>query len=497
MTNPDLHSGISPFVPDNDDRPQCLENTYTFFSSPLHPTPPSRASHSLEMEAIRKRFLQPITRPTPAPELAKATDVATPQNTTTPGQPLATTPLLKIALSDTQSVRFGGETVTLHDTQHGESIISLSSPAQLKVTTLQHLRDHLQSVSPEGTQVIDIDLGSTAFASLVRTLIQMFHSKLDCLTAIAQFTLDPETADILHSWAEKEWTKSKNGGDDRSDDDQSRDGSLFCDSDVEEIPATTRVRPITLRPRRPPSVFIKEEKVVKAEKGTTPSTPTTTINDAVPHNPTRHLRKASPVRTGNTLKDGGRSPGRSVARTLSSPNLRHKPTKLSLRRDFAPSNGGTTKTSPSDTISTSSHEGSKKRALPVSRGRENTPSGRHLKRIKSADMITRTHQSSQQTSSAPGPPGSELSGLMRVLENPDREYVEKFWRDTVASFPEHVQQSSNMEDKVEWFFGDVEFLRKENERMRRDEADRRKATGLLGEKIMLLNRPIKRGFATD
>ena len=96
---------------------------------------------------------------------------------------------------------------------------------------------------------------------------------------------------------------------------------------------------------------------------------------------------------------------------------------------------------------------------------------------------------------------------MRVLENPDREYVEKFWRDTVASFPEHVQQSSNMEDKVEWFFTEVEFLRKEimevellrkeNDRIRREEADRRKQTGLLGEKIMLLNRPIKRGFATD
>ena len=406
MTNLDPHSGISPFVPDNDDRPQCLENTYTVFSSPLHTTPSYSAFHSPKMEAIRKRFLRPITRPTPAPELANlATDVATSQNTTTPGQPLATTPLLKIALSDNQSVLFGGETVTLHDAQHGESIISLSSPAQLKITTLQHLRDHLQSVSPEGTQVIDIDLGSTAFASLVRTLIQMFHSKIDCLTAIAQFTSDPETADTLHSWAEKEWAKSKNGGDDRSDDDQSRDGSLFCDSDVEEIPATTRVRPITLRPR--PSMFIKEEKVVKAEKGTTPSTPTTTIKDAVPHNPTRHLRTASPVRAGNTMKDGGRSPGRSVARTLSSPNLRHKPTKLSLRRDFAPStNGGTTKSGPSDTISTSSHEGSKKRALPVSRGRENTPSGRHLKRIKSADMITRTHQSSQQTSSAPVPPGS-------------------------------------------------------------------------------------------
>jgi len=40
-------------------------------------------------------------------------------------------------LAPLKSIIFGGETVTLQETQDGLSIISLSSPAQLKVTTLQ------------------------------------------------------------------------------------------------------------------------------------------------------------------------------------------------------------------------------------------------------------------------------------------------------------------------------------------------------------------------
>jgi hypothetical protein len=79
-----------------------------------------------------------------------------------------------------------------------------------------------------------------------------------------------------------------------------------------------------------------------------------------------------------------------------------------------------------------------------------------------------------------------------VLENPETEFVKRFWRDTVASFPENMRGSAvGMEEKLHWFFKEVELLRRENEIIRRDEEERRKGMLLLGDKIRLLNQPVR------
>lgn len=90
------------------------------------------------------------------------------------------------------------------------------------------------------------------------------------------------------------------------------------------------------------------------------------------------------------------------------------------------------------------------------------------------------------------PRSTQISELIRVLDNPTTGFAEKFWRETVASFPADVEKSGEMEDQVHWFFKKFEFL-KEIEIIGTDEEERRKAMVLLGEKIKLLNQPVKRG----
>ena len=219
----------------------------------------------LQMEAIRKRFSarNPLSRQIPA----SATILK-------PPAPPQTTPPIKLEISPTRSLSLQKNILTLRDTQLGKNIISSTSSSELKFLCLQSIYQRLQIQSRPSLNATEL--------ILVTSILQTFRTKAKCLEPIAKLlSTDPPAAGTLSSWIHEIWKSDSKDSDavnsemENHSGDEDEDGSLFSDSDVQEI---GRVRPITLRPRSTPSAHsdvVKQEKsvIVNAEKRTPPEEP--------------------------------------------------------------------------------------------------------------------------------------------------------------------------------------------------------------------------------
>jgi hypothetical protein len=359
------------------------------------------------------------------------------------------------------------------------TVVSTSENQETKILALESINDVLR-------QNDERDLDPNRESPVVAQIIRTFKSKQHCLDAIDRCCFVAEHRRVLRNWTNDTWEEDAA----HNKDDDSPAGSLFSDSDVKEIP-NNRVRPITLRPRRPvrrdsTPVKVKSEKPSSsAPRNSSSGTTSPLLPRSRQTSPPPRVRERSPQKldqdsTRPTLK----------GRTLSSPTLRHKTSRISLRDEYRP-------------------EPPKKRPYLTS---ENLPpEDRNVKRIKSHDVLpvakSRAAPSTKKAlittkKSAEKVSLSEvLSGVATnkdasgaVVRESNADYVAKYWKATSSQFPEPVRALSAI-DRLAYYFRETELMRRELEIIKQDEAERRKSMLLIAEKIKLMNQPVVRGVA--
>ena len=367
--------------------------------------------------------------------------------------------------------------VTLLD-QLVATVVSTSENQETKILALESINDVLR-------QNDERDLDPNRESPVVAQIIRTFKSKQHCLDAIDRCCFVAEHRRVLRNWTNDTWEEDAA----HNNDNDSPAGSLFSDSDVQEIP-NNRVRPITLRPRRPVQretpVKVKIEKPSStAPRNSSSGTTSPLLPRSRQTSPPRRVRELSPHRldqdsTRPTLK----------GRTLSSPTLRHKTSRISLRDQYP-------------------LEPAKKRPHLTS---ENIPpEDRNVKRVKSHDVLpvaksraTPSTKKALMTTKRSDEKVSLSEVLSGVATNKDTsgaaaresnaDYVARYWKATSSQFPEPVRALSAV-DRLAYYFRETDLMRRELEIIKRDEAERRKSMLLTAEKIKLMNQPMARGVA--
>lgn len=418
-----------------------------------------------QMESLRKRFM--IARP-----LGSNPSVTNIKNENHGTQDAHT---IIIVLSSTKRIVLSNGVVTLHDS-FGATDVSTSSSPEAKILALESLQDLLQL---EGRDNLD----PTRESPVVNRIIETFPSKSECIETINRYVSTAERRRILTTWATDVW------GDDqkidppkKSDSDrESPVGSLFSDSDVQEIP-DNRVRPITLRPRKSiqpnPAPVVKIEGKILHQRAPESSSVKRSQLSPSSYSP-RGVRRGSPSRN---IRE--RSP-RAYNKTSAVSEIRHRMSSPALRHKSE--------------VNIDRTEVGKKR--PVSKPENIAPDAHRVKRVKSApDGFTRTdttfEKSSTQKSQSEQP---FLAKALNETTNPNdpssvssAEVVSKYWREITMKFPPEVKALPTI-DRLAYYFREAELAKEENKIIKRDESERRKSMVLLAEKIRLMNQPVVRG----
>jgi len=378
--------------------------------------------------------------------------------------------------------------VTLLD-RLAATVVSTSENQETKILALESINDVLR-------QNDERDLDPNRESPVVAQIIRTFKSKEECLDAIHRCCFVAEHRRALTNWTNDIWEEDAEGTapKDAEEDPDSPAGSLFSDSDVQEIP-NNRVRPITLRPRRPVKhempVKIKSE--FKSDNHSSSSAPTKS-SSVITSPLLPRSRQSSPhperERSPQRLDQGSTRPTLK-SRTLSAPTLRHKASKISLRHEFP--------------------EPAKKRPHLTS---ENIPpEDRNVKRVKSHDILPHAksratkdalstkkvaaRRSAEKVSLSEGLKGvatNYLAASVAAASESNTDYVARYWKTTSSQFPEPVRGSSTI-DRLAYYFRETDLMRKELEIIKRDEVERRKSMLLIAEKIKLMNQPVARGMA--
>jgi len=433
------------------------------------------------METIRKRFMTPRSKR--AAIIPETDDEYSQLGSANASQPKDNdSNLIVLHLSPSKRIVMSSNgSVTLFD-KVTATVVSTSENPATKILALESINDLLG-------QNNDRDLDPNRESPVVAQIIRTFENKKGCLDAIDRCCFDVEHRRVLGNWASDSWEEDapEDGEDSKVGEDEpdSPAGSLFSDSDVQELP-NNRVRPITLRPRRPAeqdmSARIKSEKPPssfssKSSSGTTSAF----LSRSRQSSPPRRIRDHSPKRLEQsaerlTLK----------ARTTSSPTLRHKTSRISLRDKYRP-------------------DYSKKRPhLTI----ENvSPEDCRVKRVKSHNILPQAKSpATAATKKATAKRSQEKLSLAEVLSpirqrkgmpegdasESNAEYVSRYWKATASQFPESVRELSTV-DRLAYYFRESDLMRKELQIIKRDEAERRKSMLLMAEKIKLMNEPVVRG----
>ena len=378
-------------------------------------------------------------------------------------------------------------TVTLLD-KLATTVVSTSENRETKILALESIYGLLR-------QNDERDLHPNCESPVVAQIIRTFKCKKDCLDAIDRCCFVAEHRQVLRGWTNDTWEEYEGGIADRNAEKEpdSPAGSLFSDSDVKELP-TTRVRPITLRPRRTleHEIPVKIKSEFKSEKLSS-SAPSKSIARTSPLLP-RSRQSPPPARVGERsplrLQQTSVRPSLRNTRTNSAPSLRQKTSRISLRDEY--------------------HlDSAKKRPHLAS---ENAPpEDRHIKRIKSHDAIPLAKspaairipsnrkagpKKSAEKASLPEAlnPASKGNGFsVAETRESNAEYVARYWKVAASQFPEQVREFSTI-DRLAYYFRETDLMRKELQIIKRDEAERRKSMLLMAEKIKLMNQPTSRGI---
>jgi hypothetical protein len=437
------------------------------------------------MESLRKRFMtsRPLGESAASPELNNESGSSSSKS---PGKqfPIHDNSTIVIKISTSKRIVFSNGVVTLYGSP-GVTDVSTSSSPEAKILTLECLHDLLRLQERE-------DLNPNTESLVVSRIIETFASKSDCIQAIDQRVSVAEHRRVLTSWAMDVWGEDpqKNLNQDDSDK-ESYAGSLFSDSDVQEIP-DNRIRPITLRPRKssqpaPITVVVKTEVDKAFQKRPSEVKANKEIRNPKPSLSSPQVRRGSPSR--NIREHSPRSQHQVrpplTSRTQSLPSQRHQSSPLNFSED--PRATG-------------------KRAI---RMRENiAPEDHRVKRVKSMDGMPDRKPTSDKSSpqkpniSRKGEPTSLAGAPNFDPGKPDSfstpatvssaESLSRCWREITANFPPDVKMLPTI-DRLAYYFREAELAKKENEILKRDESERRKSMLLLAEKIELMNQPVARG----
>ena len=392
--------------------------------------------------------------------------------------------VIVLQVSPSKSVVMSADaTVTLVN-KLATTVVSTSDNRETKILALESIYDLLQQ---NDERDLDLNRESPVVAQIIRT----FKCKKDCLDAIDRCCFVAEHRQVLRGWTNDIWEEDDGGiADGNAEAPDSPVGSLFSDSDVKELP-NNRVRPITLRPRRTVEhetpVKIKSE--FKSEKPSS-SAPSKSISRTSPLLP-RSGKSPHPARvrerSPRQFQQTSIRPSLRKSRTNSTPSLRQKTSRISLRDEY--------------------HlDSTKKRPHLAS---ENAPpEDRHIKRVKSHDTIplAKSPATIRTPSNRKAGPKSAEKVLLSEAVNPvskgndlsvaetsesNAEYVARYWKAAASQFPEQVRELSTI-DRLAYYFRETDLMRKELQIIKRDEAERRKSMLLMAEKIKLMNQPCSR-----
>lgn len=405
------------------------------------------------MESLRKRFMTPR----PLESNPPVTDLKN-ENPTTNDEDSIT-----IELSSTKRIVLSNGVATLHGS-FGSADASTSSSPQAKILALEYLQDLLQVQGRD-------DLDPTRESPVVNRIIETFPSKSECIETINRYISIAEHRRTLTNWATDVWGEDKQvGPPNKSDSDLGSPlGSLFSDSDVQEIP-DNRIRPITLRPRKsvqptPAPVVVKIEGKTfhrRAPEITSVNESQTSSSSYFPRRirRARNIREHSPNDQDLTTKIRPRMP---------SSTLRHKSSRSEVNEDRS--------------------EVDKKRSVPKP---ENiAPDTHRVKRVKSVpDGFTPTNTTVEKSSLANAL--NETSNSNNNSPVSTAELVSQYWREITMKFPPEVKALPTI-DRLAYYFREAELAKEENNILKRDESERRKNMVLLAEKIKLMNQPVVRG----
>jgi hypothetical protein len=426
------------------------------------------------MESLRRRFMTPHASRTNASGSDSRSKPPEPQSdpNRTLILPAYEPSNIVIKLSNSKRINLFNGVATLYDSLGGTDV-SKSSSREFKILALESLRDLLRL---QGRN----DLDPVHESPIVNRILETFASKTSCLEAINQCVSVEEHRRILTNWATDVWGEDvpPTASTQEDSDKDSVAGSLFSDSDVQEIP-DNRVRPITLRPRKssqsstPSSIVINKSEFDKMSKlRLSEFTSKKQIEPRPLSSSERGVRGSSPRSRNSTSFRSA-----IIDRTKSSPSLRMQSSASELRDDYS--------------------EGNKKRTM-----RENVESGDHrVKRIKSSDAIPRTKEKPSVPTSidTTKPESISLTQALDVtstkvdeIPTSSAEFVSKYWRETSSKFPREVQVLPTI-DRLAYYFKKAEFVKKENEILKNDERERRKSMVLMAEKLKLMNQPVSRG----
>ena len=384
---------------------------------------------------------------------------------------------ITIELSSTKRIVLSNGVATLYGS-FGATDVSTSSSPEAKILALESLQDLLQA---QGRGELD----PTRESPIVNRIIDTFPSKLECIKTINRHVSIAEHRRILTSWAADVWGEDPQT---KLDSDQeSLAGSLFSDSDIQEVP-DNRIRPITLRPRKsiqptPAPIVVKIEgnRIHRRASFTTSAKKSqTSLSSYSP----RRIHRGS--LSGNTRERSPRPNDQTlvvpeISVRMSPPIIRHKYSKSEASGDRS--------------------EVGKKRS--VSKPENVAFDTRPVKRVKSApDGLTRAEttveKSSLQTSK---PEQVSLAKALNETINPNdhssvssTERVSKYWREITMKFPPEVKALPTI-DRLAYYFREAELAKEENKILKRDESERRKSMVLLAEKIRLMNQPVENRIA--
>lgn len=382
-------------------------------------------------------------------------------------------------LSINKSVGLSDGNVTLFDSFTGVAKDLTISDPESKIATLESINECIRRNGRSNLNLV-------CEAPIVKCIIETFESKNACLEAIRRYISNDVNHIPLVEWTTDVWGEDEGNDPDKEAESvpASPGGSLFSESDEpENIP--DRVRPITLRPRKTPA----PSEDIKSEFRKS-QTPVKTENRAENKNVARRSA-AGHSKAASSGPEGSSESISAVARPKlksanSYPTLRHVSSRSELGDEYSPEIG-------------------KKRAYQETRNGTTRPESRLVKRTKSDDSITRNKtvgtsnvvalRSEERVS-----PG--LESVIKVLDNISRgnqcqlpednkQFVSRFWKETVSGFPPSFQNLSTLEH-LGYIFRELELLRRENELIKRDEMERRKTMLLLADKIKLMNQPVLR-----
>ena len=427
------------------------------------------------VEALRQRFMAPRLHLIP-PDTQTTRDEASPPGPTSPPRienesTSTSSQRIAIRLSESQTLALQDNSVILYDPQESEPIL-LSTPENphLKIKALETLAEKL--VREER-----MELEQSKEVPIVWCILESFACKDECFSLIDRLISEDEIHRIIIEWVIGVWENGRNVIE-IDDDGDTSDGSLFSDADV-ETKSNPRVRPITLRSSTAPPKTIKQE--IKPR----PPTPQRTKSESEFKNQSSqrslNLRKPSPE---------PHLPSPKSASQLRSPGSQPPPSNTIKSESFRP-------------------KVNRKRTLPFNENSNSLSKPPRHKRIRSAEEMGKTNREPKTleasstnrvvrrvSEQSPKKKGSVITVFEKIEQQSncradEEAYIMAFWKQTIAEFPESVRMGTVI-DRVGHFFHEVELLRKENEQIKREEAERRGTMLLIAEKIMLLNQGVQR-----